>query len=116
LKHSDILKASIVGNVITGYAYTSCLLDGGYFCTTASDKEYSSMAWFDEYDFKLGVVLSKPPTAEWKNGAWRRDFDHGIALVNPTYEGSTTSQLHHDKNIHSHNRRVEHRMAPRLGR
>ncbi len=66
------------------YAYASCLLDDGYFCFTATDKEYSSVAWFDEYEFKLGVALSKPSTAEWMNGAWRRDFDHGIALVNPT--------------------------------
>jgi hypothetical protein len=71
------------------YAFTSCLLDDGYFCFTASDKEYSSVAWFDEFDFKLGAAVSKPPTAEWKNGIWRRDFEHGVALVNPSKQPVT---------------------------
>ncbi len=66
------------------YALASCLLDDGYFCFTANEREYSSVAWFDEFDFKLGPAVSKPPTAEWKKGVWRRDFKHGIALVNPT--------------------------------
>jgi Hypothetical glycosyl hydrolase family 15 len=66
------------------YAYTSCLLADGYFCFTASDKEYSSVTWFDEFDFKLGAAISQPPAEPWQNGVWRRDFEHGIALVNPT--------------------------------
>lgn len=66
------------------YAFASCLLDDGYFCFTASDQGYSSVSWFDEFDFRLGAAVSKPPTSEWKNGVWRRDFEHGIALVNPT--------------------------------
>ncbi len=73
------------------YAYTSCLLDDGYFCFTANDKEYSSVTWFDEYDFRLGAALSKPPTAAWNNGVWRRDFERGIALVNPTKQPVTVA-------------------------
>lgn len=68
------------------YAFASCLLDNGYFCFTDDAKGYSSVPWFDEYDFKLGNPLSPPPTAAWTNGVWRRDFEHGIALVNPTKE------------------------------
>ncbi len=73
------------------YAFTSCLLDDGYFCFTASSKGYSSVAWFDEYEFKLGAAVSKPPTAAWTNGVWRRDFEHGVALVNPTKQPATVA-------------------------
>lgn len=47
------------------YAYTSCLLDDGCFCFTDAKKEYSSVAWFDEFDFRLGAALSKPPVNAW---------------------------------------------------
>jgi hypothetical protein len=73
------------------YAYASCLLDDGYFCFTDERKEYSGVAWFDEFDFRLGAALSQPPTAPWSNGVWRRDFEHGIALVNPTRQPVTVA-------------------------
>src|SRR5512140_1471663 len=73
------------------YAFASCLLDDGYFCFTDEAKEYSSVAWFDEFDFKLVAAVSKPPTSEWKSGVWRRDFEHGIALVNPMKEHVTVA-------------------------
>lgn len=65
------------------YAYTSCLLDDGYFSFTDKRTGYSSVPWFDEYDFVLGKAVSPPPLAAWKNGIWRRDFEHGVVLVNP---------------------------------
>src|SRR5262249_4381627 len=34
-----------------------------------------------------------PPTAAWQHGVWRRDFDHGIALVNPKGNGAQTVTL-----------------------
>jgi hypothetical protein len=71
------------------YAYASCLLDDGYFCFTDEEKEYSGVAWFDEYDHKLGAALSAPPSSPWQNGVWRRDFERGIALVNPAAHGVT---------------------------
>lgn len=71
------------------YAFASCLLDDGYFCFTDEAKGYSSVAWFDEFDFKLGAAISGPPTAAWKNGVWRRDFERGIVLLNPTTQRVT---------------------------
>jgi putative glycosyl hydrolase-like family 15 (GHL15) protein len=56
------------------YAYTSCLLDDGYFSFNDKVVMYSSVPWFDEYDFKLGEALSGPPAAAWSQGVWRRDF------------------------------------------
>ncbi len=71
------------------YGLASCLLDDGYFCFTASDQGYSGVTWFDEFDVELGSATSSPPFVEWKNGVWRRDFEHGIALVNPTKQPVT---------------------------
>ncbi len=42
------------------------------------------MTWFDEFDFKLGAAITPPPTNSWQGGGWRRDFEYGIVLVNPT--------------------------------
>jgi len=65
------------------YAYASCLLDDGYFSFSDKAVMYSSVPWFDEYDFKLGQALSGPPAAAWSQGVWRRDFQNGVVLVNP---------------------------------
>jgi hypothetical protein len=52
---------------------------------------YSSAPWFDEYDFKLGRALSGPPAAAWSHGVWRRDFQNGVVLVNPTILSRTVT-------------------------
>jgi putative glycosyl hydrolase-like family 15 (GHL15) protein len=66
------------------YAYTSCLLDDGYFSFTDRARGHSSVPWFDEYEHKLGKALAEPPRAAWSGGIWRRDFERGVILVNPT--------------------------------
>ena len=71
------------------YAFTSCLLDDGFFSFTDRAQGYSSVAWFDEYDFRLGAAISQPSLAAWKGGVWRRDFQRGIVLVNPTTQPVT---------------------------
>jgi hypothetical protein len=40
----------------------------------------------------LGSGQAKP-TAAWQKGVWRRDFDNGIALVNPKGNGAQTVTL-----------------------
>lgn len=96
LKEPKILGFNVHGNSTDyrffRYAYTSCLLDNGYFSFTNDWGSYSSVSWFDEYDFKLGKALSAPPTTSWQQGVWRRDFENGTALVNPT-GGSVTVTL-----------------------
>lgn len=93
---ANIRKPGLVGFNVSGaagdyrlfrYAFASCLLDDGYFSFTDRARGHSSVPWFDEYDHRLGRALSKPPDRPWRDGVWRRDFEHGIALVNPT--GST---------------------------
>jgi putative glycosyl hydrolase-like family 15 (GHL15) protein len=73
------------------YAYASCLLDDGYFSFNDKAVMYSSVPWFDEYDFKLGRALSGPPAAAWNQGVWRRDFQNGVVLVNPTTVSRTVA-------------------------
>ncbi len=83
---------AIVGFNVTGdardyralrYAYASCLLDDGYFSFTDRARGHAGVAWFDEFDLRLGRALGPPPSAPWSGGVWRRDFEHGVALVNP---------------------------------
>ncbi len=62
------------------YAYTSCLLDDGYFSFTDKSTGFSSVPWFDEYEYKLGRALSMPPQSAWDEGIWRRDFENGVVL------------------------------------
>jgi hypothetical protein len=73
------------------YAYTSCLLDDGYFSFTDKSRGFSSVPWFDEYDYKLGNALSAPPNTAWDKGIWRRDFQNGVVFVNPTTETRTVN-------------------------
>jgi hypothetical protein len=69
------------------YGFATSLLDDGLYAFTDSNDGYSGIVWFDEFDSKLGRATSAPPTEEWQNGVWRRDFEHGIALVNPKGNG-----------------------------
>jgi hypothetical protein len=74
------------------YGLGTCLLDDGYFAFTDTSQGYYGVVWFDELDQKLGAGQAKP-TAAWQKGVWRRDFDNGIALVNPKGNGQQTVTL-----------------------
>ena len=77
------------------YGLTSCLMDDGYFTFDIQgarpESPDTTAPWFDEYDANLGYATSSPPTAEWQSGVYRRDFQNGIALVNP--KGNGTRQV-----------------------
>lgn len=90
---ANTLKPKLVGFNVSGktddyrffrYAFTSSLLDNGYFSYTDDAKGYSSVPWFDEYEFKLGQPLQGPQTQPWKKGVYRRVFEKGLVLVNPS--------------------------------
>jgi len=78
------------------YGLTSCLMDDAYFNYYSTADGYHGVIWFDEYDVNLGNATSTPPQAAWQNGVWRRDFDNGIALVNPRGNGQVTVTLETD--------------------
>lgn len=73
------------------YALCSCLLNNGYFNYADKSEGYVVPPWFDEYDCNLGMPISDPQTVAWSNGVWRRDFEHGISLVNPTTSARTVT-------------------------
>jgi len=75
------------------YGLTSVLMNDGYFSYTNKATQYYGVTWFDEFDSKLGQSTSAPPTAAWQKGVWRRDFQNGIALVNPKGNGPQTVTL-----------------------
>jgi len=73
------------------YAYTSCLMDDGYFSFTDETNDYSSVPFFDEYDVDLGKATDLPRTTPWQKGIYRRLFEKGMVLVNPTAATATVA-------------------------
>jgi hypothetical protein len=73
------------------YGLTSCLVGGNayYYFDIANN----SVTLFDEYNSNLGAATTSPPTAAYQHGVWRRDFQNGIALVNPKGNGAQTLTL-----------------------
>ena len=74
------------------YGLASCLMDNGYFIYNGSPS-YDDAPAFDEYNAKLGNATTSPQMTPWQKGVYRRDFDNGIALVNPKGNGAQTVQL-----------------------
>lgn len=80
------------------YAFASALMDNGYFSFRPNNQfAHGDTPWFDEYDAAgtrntrwLGKALKGPSTKPWKKGVYRRDFENGIALVNPKENGKQT--------------------------
>jgi len=75
------------------YGLTSCLMDNGYYQFSLAGKEYTGTFWFDEFNAQLGNATTGPSTAAWQKGVYRRDFENGIALVNPRGNGVQTVTL-----------------------
>lgn len=83
------------------YALASALMDNGYlYYSGSTGGGYVAVHWYDEYDLAgtadtdwLGKAISSPPTAPWSKGVYRRDFENGIALVNPKGNGTQTVTL-----------------------
>lgn len=79
------------------YTFATCLMNDGYFDYAPFVDLYGTVEWFDEFDLAgtattewLGLALDLPPTNPWQSGVWRRDFEGGVALVNPNGNGNKT--------------------------
>ena len=80
------------------YAFTTCLMNDAFFdYAPYGEFKYGTVEWFDEFDLAgqartdwLGLSVSAPPAGPWQNGVYRRDFEHGVALVNPRGNGEVT--------------------------
>jgi hypothetical protein len=73
------------------YGLASCLLDDAYYAFNSNG--YSGVDLFDEYDADLGQAVSPPALVPWQKGVYRRDFENGIALVNPRGNGPVEVEL-----------------------
>lgn len=73
----------------------------GSYLLSKGEKSYVNMLadqgngfeWYPEYDVDLGPYISVPNTIDdlaW-NGVYRRDFEHGFVLVNPSSEKKVIS-------------------------
>ncbi len=65
------------------YSYGSCLLNDGYYCFSDRSQEYSSVVWFDEFNYRLGKPLEGPKIEPWRGKLYRRVFERAIVYVNP---------------------------------
>jgi len=80
------------------YSFATCLMNDGYYdFSPLGAYNFGTVQWFDEFDLNgkadtgwLGKAISAPPSNAWSKGVFRRDFENGVALVNPRGNGSTT--------------------------
>ncbi|MGB4064294.1 MAG: putative glycoside hydrolase [Azonexus sp.] len=70
------------------YSFASSLMGNGYFSFANSDI-YGIPPWFDEYNVDLGHATEMPPLAPIKSGLFKRTFENGLVLVNPTDKSIT---------------------------
>lgn len=66
----------------------STLLENGYFSYDHGDQNHGQTWWYDEYSANLGTPLgraiSRNSLTVYKPDVWRRDFEHGLVVVNST--------------------------------
>jgi len=80
------------------YAFATCLMNAAFFdYSPANEYIFGTVEWFDEFDLAgkadtnwLGLSISDPPKRPWQKGVYRRDFENGVALVNPRGNGKVT--------------------------
>ncbi len=70
------------------FGLASSMLGNGYYAFDYGDKDHGQLWWYDEYDAKVGDPISAPASLSgdkpFVSGVWRREFEHGVALVNGT--------------------------------
>ena len=93
LQDGDVRTGNLDDLRIFRYGLASALMDNAYYAFSENGSQYHSVHWFDEYDANLGQPTSTPPTTAWNSGVYRRDFENGIALVNPKGNGPRTVAL-----------------------
>ncbi|TSC84892.1 MAG: Uncharacterized protein G01um101413_276 [Parcubacteria group bacterium Gr01-1014_13] len=70
------------------FGLASTLLLGGFYSFDYGDQDHGQTWWYDEYDVRLGepisTAVSLNNTSKFAEDVWRRDYQNGIVLVNPT--------------------------------
>ncbi len=79
------------------YGFTVTLMDEGhYYMSNGGSTGYGVIHWYDEFDVKLGRARGGPQMSPWRQGVYRRDFENGIALMNPKGNGRVELDLGED--------------------
>lgn len=73
------------------FGLTSALLGNGYYSFDQGVEDHSQTWWYDEYEFKLGIPLSRADRIDgfsrnYPRGVWRREFTNGVVYVNSSFE------------------------------
>ncbi len=74
------------------FGLASALMHDGYFSFDYGTNDHTQLWWYDEYNFSLGAPrgnaqsVVKTPLDYAETAVWRRDFQNGVALVNPSNE------------------------------
>lgn len=72
---------------------SSLLADNVYFSFDYGTENHAQLWWYDEYNAELGSATAAPVSAggaqPFTGDVWRRDFAHGLVLVNATATAST---------------------------
>jgi len=64
------------------FGLTTALMGDGYFAYDLHTRWRGQPWWYPEYDAPLGFPTG--PAAAQRDGSWRREFDGGSVVVNPT--------------------------------
>ena len=65
------------------FGLTTTLMGDGYFAYDLHTRWRGQHWWYGEYDAPLGYP--KGPARRHGDGTWRREFDGGLVVVNPTF-------------------------------
>jgi len=77
------------------YTLTSALLGDGFFGFDFGEQDHGQLWWYDEQDVNLGAPLGPainqtfPEGRGVSPGVWRRDYRHGVVLLNSTSRSQT---------------------------
>ncbi|MDJ0928066.1 MAG: putative glycoside hydrolase [Gammaproteobacteria bacterium] len=66
------------------FGLASALLEDGYYAYSEAGASYRSVPWFDEFDVDLGQPVEPPQAEPYEKRVYRRVFEKGMAIVNPT--------------------------------
>ena len=70
------------------FGLASALLLNGHYSFDFGDKVHAQTWWYDEYDIELGKPIAAAASLtnkpQFEEDVWRREYENGIALVNPT--------------------------------
>ncbi len=79
------------------YGFASCLMGNGYYFYDLESDLNNDYVTFDEFNANLGTATTAalvfPGAKPYQKGVYRRDFQNGIALVNPKGNGTQTVTL-----------------------